>query len=450
MSSPDREQSPLKDVLKTSLPAVVDLSSQTIAWLIEAIYIGNLSAAALAGVGFSLQIVILTFTVLLTFVVGASIIITRYLGAGNTWKANHVLAQALIIGTILSFLIAASWYFGGTQLLFMIKEEDASARLFGIEYLETLSYFGPLIIVNFIALGIMRMAGDTMLTMKVNLFANILHLSLAPLLIFGLWGFPRMETKGAALAVGIAHSLALFITLYYLRSRKGSLFLSLKEFTTPNFETFKKLFKLGIPTTVEQLVWALGQLILSFYASQVGIVVLAAHQVFVRIQSVLTMAFNGFGMASMTLVGKNIGAEDESAAIAAGNTTARVALISAILMSGVLILFKDVWLHIFTNDARVIELGTASILILAALQLPKAVNAVFTGNLRGGADLNWLMWLAIFSVIVFEGFASYFMTFTFHMSLFGLWLIQAIDEAFRTTLNIWRFRGRKWLLKTIL
>ncbi|MCB0295848.1 MAG: hypothetical protein KDG51_11555, partial [Calditrichaeota bacterium] len=122
MAASDKSQ--LKDVIRTSLPAVIDLSSQTVAWLIEAIFIGHLSAAALAGVGLALQIVILTFTVILTFVVGASIIINRYLGSQDSWNANHVLAQALMMGTILSVLITLSWYFGGTQIFAIIKEEE--------------------------------------------------------------------------------------------------------------------------------------------------------------------------------------------------------------------------------------------------------------------------------------------------------------------------------------
>ncbi|RMF55603.1 MAG: MATE family efflux transporter, partial [Calditrichaeota bacterium] len=326
--SSDRK-STLKDVLKTSFPAAIDLSSQTVAWLIEAIFIGHLNAAALAGVGFALQVIILTFTVVLTFVVGASIIIVRYLGARDTWNANHVLAQALILGTIFSFFIAFLWYFGGTQIFHIIKEDEPMARLYSINYLKTISLFGPLIIVNFIALGIMRMAGDTLLTMKVSLFANTIHLTLDPILIFGLFGFPRLEAQGAAIAVGTAHSLAFFLTFYYLRSRKSVLFLSFREYTTPNFQTFKRLFKLGFPTTVEQLVWALGQLVLSFYAARMSIVILAAHQVFVRIQSVLTMAYQGFGMASMMLVGKNIGAEEEHQALHTGKIAGRVAFFSS-------------------------------------------------------------------------------------------------------------------------
>ena len=444
------QKSPLKDILKTSLPAVIDLSSQTVAWLIEAILIGNISAAALAGVGLALQIVILTFTVVLTFVVGASIIINQYLGAKDTWNANHVLGQALMVGTLLAIILSLAWYFGGTQIFLAIREDEPAARIYGVQYLKIISYFGPLIIINFMALGIMRMVGDTFITMKINLFTNALHLTLAPVLIFGYLGFPKMEAQGAALAVGIAHSTAFFITLYFLRSRKTALFFSFKEYTTPNLETFKRLYKLGLPTTIEQLVWAFGQLVLSFYAGLLGIVVLAAHQVFVRVQSVLTMVYQGFGLASMTLVGKSIGADDERTAIKAGWQTGWVALGTAMFGAALLYLSQDHWFAIFTQDEDVVTFGTHAVMVLAIIQLPKAMNIVFTGNLRGGGDLAWLMWLAITSVIIFEIAGSYFVAVIFNYTLIGIWLMQGLDETFRLLLNFGRFQKRKWKIKDMI
>ncbi len=441
--------SPLKDILKTSLPAVLDLSSQTITWLIEAIFIGHLSAAALAGVGISLQIVLLTFAILLTFVMGASIIILRYLGNNDSWKANHVLAQALMIGTILSVIIALIWYFGGTQVMHIIKEEEPVARQFAVEWLKTASFFAPIFIVNFIALGIMRMAGDTFLTMKVNLIANVIHILLLPLLVFGNLGFPRLEAKGAALSVGIAHSIGIIITIYYLRSRKSSLFLSFREYTTPNFQTFKRLFKLGFPTTVEQLVWAFGQLILSFFAARLGIIPLAVHQVFLRIQSVLSMAFQGFGLAAMTLVGKNLGAEEEGLALKTGGLAGRVALIASILVAVILVIFQRPILLAFTSNESVLYYGRQVIYALAILQIPKALNIVFSANLRGGADLAWLMWLSIASVIIFETLGAYFLAMTLQLGLLGLWSIQIVDESTRFVLNYFRFKGKKWKILEI-
>lgn len=436
--------SPLKDILKTSLPAVVDLSSQTIAWLIEAVFIGHLSAAALAGVGISLQIVLLTFAIMLTFVMGSSIIILRYLGADDSWNANHVLGQALMIGTILSIFIGLTWYFGGTQLMSIIKEEEPIAQQFGVDWLKTASFFAPIFILNFIALGIMRMAGDTMITMKVNLLANVVHLVLLPILVFGHFGFPRLEARGAALAVGIGHSLAFCLSIYYLRSRKSVLFLSFKEYTKPNYETFKQLFKLGVPTTVEQLVWAIGQLILSFFAARMGIIALAVHQIFARIQSVLSMAYQGFGLASMTLIGKNLGAEEKHLALRTGNIAGKVALITAVIFSIGILIFHKIIIAAFTKDPAVVSFGSSVIYVLAIIQIPKAVNIVFSGNLRGGADLAWLMWLAIGSVILFETFGAYSFVHFFKIGLAGLWIIQAIDESTRFTLNYFRFKRGKW------
>jgi putative MATE family efflux protein len=443
------ENSALKDILKTSLPAVIDLSSQTVTWLIEAIFIGHISAAALAGVGISLQIVLLTFAVLLTFVMGASVIILRYLGANDKWNANHILGQALMIGTILSIIIGLTWYFGGTQLMGLIKEEEPIAKQFGVQWLKTASFFAPIFIVNFLALGIMRMAGDTLITMKVNVLANLIHLLLLPLLVFGEFGFPRLEAKGAALAIGIAHTVGLISTIYFLRSRKSVLFLSFKEYTTPNFETFKQLFKLGFPTTVEQLVWAFGQLILSFFAARMGIIPLAVHQVFLRIQSVLSMAFQGFGLASMTLVGKNLGADKESMALHTGWVAGRVALIAAVLVAIILVIFDKLIISAFTSNQDVIDYGSKVILALAILQIPKAVNIVFSGNLRGGADLAWLMWLAIINVFIFETASAYVLTFIFHIGLVGLWGIQSVDETSRLILNYFRFKGKKWKILKI-
>jgi putative MATE family efflux protein len=434
----------LREVLKTSLPAVFDLSSQTIALLVEVIFIGHLSTAALAGVGISQQIILLTFTIILTFVVGSSIIVVRYLGAGDTWNANHILGQSLIVGVVLSIFISLIWYYGAPFILLLIKEKEPLARIYGAKYLTTIAFFTPFIITNFIALGIMRGAGDTMVTMKINIIINLLHVLLDAVLIFGLLGFPRLETRGAGLAVGIAHTTGFFITFYYLRSRKTSLFLAFMEITRPNFATFKRLIKAGIPTTVEQLIWSLGQLIMSIYAGWLGRTFLATHQVFVRLQSVLTMIFFGFSIGSMTLVGKNLGADHARQAKRTGRITGAVGLTVSIIIAVILYLFSCQLMWVFTNDQQVIAMGLDLMVILALIQLPKGINIVYSGNLRGSADLKWLMWLAVTTAISYEMIISWILAIPLGLGLTGLWLVQGIDESTRFLLNYWRFHRKKW------
>ena len=434
----------LSEILKTSLPAVIDLSSQTFTWLIEAILIGNLATAALAGVGIAQQIILLTFSILLTFVVGSSIIVARYLGAGDTWNANHVLGQSLIIGVAFSIVISLIWYFGAPLLFGLIREDEPTASIYGIRYITTIAWFAPLIITNFIALGIMRGIGDTMWSMKINVTVQIINLTLDALLIFGLFGFPRLETMGAGLAVGIAHSLGFFMTMTLLRSRRASLFLAVMEITRPNYKTFKKLIKMGIPTTVEQLVWSIGQLIISIYAGWLGIVVLATHQVYIRIQSVIIMIFFGFGLGSMAIVGKKLGARDIRQAKRTGMITGGVGLVASIIIAVVLYLAATPIVSVFSDDPAVIDLATSLFFILAIIQIPKGVNIVFSGTLRGSADLNWLMWLAIITVVLYDILGAWFMAVYWGIGLAGFWIVQGIDESTRLVLNFWRFNREKW------
>jgi putative MATE family efflux protein len=385
------------------------------------------------------QFVVLTFSILLTFVVGSSIIIVRYLGANDTWNANHVLGQALFMGVMLSIVIGLFWYFLVPLLFHLIKEEGAVARSYGITYIKTVACFSPLIVTNFIALGILRGVGDTMLTMTISLIVNGLNIILDSVLIFGWLGFPRLETFGAALAVGIAHSVGFIITLTFLRNRKSSLFLPVMEITSPRISTFKQLFKMGVPTTIEQFVWSIGQIVLSFFAARINVNALAAHQVMVRIQSVLAMINWGFAVAGMTLVGKNIGANELAEARKSGQLVGFVSLINALIVALLVWLLDDLIFAAFTSNSDVIILCKTIIIAFVLLQMPKAMNTSYAGNLRGAADLNWLMWLAVVSVILNEIIGAYVLTFAFGLGLIGLWIIQIIDESGRLVLNYWRF-----------
>lgn len=413
-------------------------------WTFEAILIGKLSAAAFAGHGMAVQIIVVVLTLLLTFIVGSSIIINRYLGENNTWEANHIMGQALILGTAMAIAISILWYFGADLIFQLIREGGTAARQAGKIYLKTVAKFGPVVLTNFVALGIIRGAGETRCAMMINLSVVSLNFVLAPVLIFGLLGFPRLEVMGAALAMCIAHTVGFMITLYILRSRKLSLFLAFRELTTPNMRTFRRLFKTGIPTTVEQLVWAIGQLVVSAYAAQLGIVVLAVHQVFLRIQAILSMFYLGFGLGAMTLVGKTAGARDRQGvfrtAFAANWVVLGFALVVFLFMS----LLAEPLVAVFTSDDNVVQLGASVMIIFALVQIPKALDGVLIGNLRGVGDLQWLMWVTIASVVFLEVGLNWLLVFVLNYSLAALWLVHLCDEIVRSTVNFIRFRSGKW------
>jgi putative MATE family efflux protein len=343
--------------------------------------------------------------------------------------------------------LALFWYFGATNIFKLIKEGGSEAEQAGVTYLKTLAIFAPFIITNFIAVGIVRGAGETHFSMLINLGVNGLNLILAPILIFGGLGLPRLEVRGAALAAGICHTLGFCATLYLLRSHKSVLYLSFRDMARPHLQTFKRLFNAGIPTTIEQLVWAFAQLVVTGYVAVLGIELLAAHQVFMRIQAILSMLYMGFGMGAMTLMGKNLGAAKRRLAQRTAETSSWLMYACVMVVVIILAAFSRQVLRVFTDEPEVINIGAFVIKVFALAQIPKAINGVLMGNLRGAGDLRWLMWTSIFSAFVFEIGLVWLIAFILHWSKFaflGLWIVHMTDETLRMAAHYWRFKGGKW------
>ena len=446
-------------ILKSSLPAALDLASQPVMWLVEAVFIGRLSAAALGGVGFALQIILLTSTVLLTFVMGAIILINRHLGSRDRWGANHILGQTLMAGLIISAAIGVIWYFGAPMIFKIIREKEILGNLSptpslsgmdsGILYLKTVALFAPIIFTNFMAVFIIRGAGDTHVSMFINITMNVMNVLLSPILIYGLFGLPRLEVRGAALAVVTAHTIGFAMTVYSLRRPTSTLFLSIHELTTPNWQSVKQLFRLGLPTTVEQLVWSVAQFIIMGYVALMGITELAIHNVFMRIQGVLSMFYLGFGITAMTHMGKNLGANEQGQAEHTGLVTHRTAFLFVVLVVVLMVVFTNPVLHVFIRkeDAVIADYRFRALFIVFALvQIPKAMNTVIVGSLRGAGDIQWIMWVNIIGVLVLEVGFNWIGSFLLHLGLIGIWSIQGIDEIVRSQINYFRFRRGKWKL----
>ena len=187
-------------------------------------------------------------------------------------------------------------------------------------------------------------------------------------------------------------------------------------------------------------------MIITSYAAILGLVFLAAHQVFMRIQAVLSMFFMGFSLGAMTLVGQNIGADEKKRAEQTGRMAGYVVLVFVLLIVAGIFIFSKPLIALFTGDEEVVAVGANILKLFAFIQIPKALNAVLCGNLRGAGELKWLMYLALFSLFFVEIGLTWVVVFPLGMSLWGIWLILGLDETVRTILDYWRFHGGRWKL----
>ncbi len=452
----------LGSILKTSVPIVFDLAAQIIMWSVEVTLVSRIAPRvmdkyyprlnvtgvdALTAVGNVVQIVIVTCTVLLIFVFGATIIINKLIGSGDRDRADHFLGQSLFTTLFAAVGVGLVWYFLSPVIFRVFLGAPEGVTAIGIDYFRVIAFFSPFIILNFVAIGIVRGAGDTHLSMVTSLLVNSIHLVLAVLLIYGVWFFPPMGVKGSALAAGIGHTVGCCFTFSVILTGKSVLTFRWSDFTGINTESIVRVIKTGLPIALEQLVWTIGILIVISFSNRFGAVAAAAHIIVLNYQRIFSMIYQAFGIGALSLVGQRFGAKHFEHA---RHTTVMFFWLVGgfVLVLSVAVFFKGRYLTLlFSSDEAVASICIEVFKVAAFIQLPKALSYIYSFSLRGIGENRYPMYLAIAGVLIFEVILGYNLAFTLGMSIVGLWLAQCFDEVFKVSLAARRFYRKIHYLK---
>ncbi|MBN2070423.1 MAG: MATE family efflux transporter [Candidatus Krumholzibacteriota bacterium] len=444
-------------ILKTSVPIIVDFGAQVVMWTIEPMLVGHLAIRsmqryypglgatgvdALTAVGGVVQVILFTCTILLTFVFGATILINRLLGEKKREEADHFLGQTLFTAMFPAFGIALIWYYLSPVIFRTLLGASPAVTAISVDYFRVLSWFAPFILMNFVAIGIVRGAGDTHLSMIVGLLVNGIHLVLAVCLIYGVWFFPGLGVRGAAYAAAIGHTTGFFFTYSVILRGKSVLTFKSYDFRSIKRSSIWRIIKTGTPSTLEQLAWMTGITIVIGFSNRLGPTAAAAHIVALTFHRLFAVMYLAFGMGALTLVGQRYGAKEYIRARQMAHTFQGIVLCVVIFLAAV-IFFRAKYLAIlFTTDPDVIPLCIEILKIIAIVQIPKAMSYILSFSLRGVGENRYPMYLAFGGVFLIEVLLGFNLAFVFGLSLAGLWIAAIIDEVLKVLLSARRFRVR--------
>jgi putative MATE family efflux protein len=179
---------------------------------IDLIWVGKLGSSSIAGVGVSGMVVMLANALMMGLFTGLRAMVSRLIGAGDTYKANHVAQQALIISITISIIMA------GIGILFA----EPILVLLGVSS-EVVSEGAPYLRINFIGMvtmsfqrvteSVMQASGDSVRPMWVAVFYRLFHIALCPFLVFGWSFFPRLGVSGASITSILSQGLGAGIGL---------------------------------------------------------------------------------------------------------------------------------------------------------------------------------------------------------------------------------------------
>lgn len=426
-------------------PTIVGFGAQTLVRFADFVMVGGLGPEALAAVGLGGQVYWLVQAVANLVPTGLAAIVARAVGAGNPSRSDAALRQGILLSTVLAIattLIGLPF----TDFAIAIYGVDPGVVSMGSDYLYWMLWGTVPFSLSFVFGAALRAAGDVRTPLYVGLVTNVLNVGLNWVLIYGNLGAPALGVAGAAMASSIVMFIQL-ATFFWLWTR-GRLILAARGGSfKPDRELCRRLFIIGYPAAIEQLLFQIGLLGFQRIMSLYGTAAIAAYNVGAQILSLSFIPGIGFATAAGTLVGQHLGDGNEDAANRSGWRATWGAVASMTTIGLLIISAAQPLAKIFSSDPEVVALTIDFIWILGAVQPLMAIEFALGGSLRGAGDTFYPMITVFFGLFLARLVPASIAGFAFGAPLQLVWCALIGDYAVKAFLLVRRFRGGYW--KTI-
>ena len=268
----------------------------------EAAYLGILGTEALAAMGFAFPISMFLFAFASGIGTGASSVIARVYGAGDRAQAARLVTHAQLLVFLVSVAISAFGLVFAQGLLTSLGAVG-EVRAMSTEYLRIYMLGFPLFMLSMVGSTLLRATGSAASPGLVMAGGSVLQIGIAPLLIFGLFGFPDLGVAGAAWAYVASRvfSVALYLVIL-LRVRMINWSL------TDLGKSWRAILHVGGPATASSLTFPISMLVITRLLAGHGDEVVAGYTLASRVETLVHMVIWSASSSVAPFVGQNWGA----------------------------------------------------------------------------------------------------------------------------------------------
>lgn len=411
---------------------------------VDTMMVSSLGPKAISAVGVTGQPRMLMMTAILSLNMGVTAVVARRRGEGDMIGASKTLKQSLWINLMLgAIMVAISCFL--TEPIMRLAGAQA-------EYIaDSVAYFRIIMSGQFFAcIGMtinaaQRGCGNTKVSMRSNVTANLVNIVFNYLLINGNFGFPKLGVVGAAIATAIGHMVAFLMALYsVVHPHKGEL--NIVDGGKWGFDkkTLSSVTKVATGAFTEQISLRAGLFAFSSIIARLGTIQFATHQISMSLSQLIFSFADGLGVASSSLVGQGLGMKRPDLSTIYGKIGQRCSMIIGLTLSALLVVFRRQLYGLFTDDAEVIALGMKLCYFVAAVCMIQTSQVVISGCLRGAGDSRYVAVTSLVSIGTFRVGLSYLLCYPLGIGVYGAWIGFLVDQCTRLVLNYTRFHRGGW------
>jgi putative MATE family efflux protein len=437
----------LRNLLQLSWPMVTMETLFVVSQVVDMIWIGRLGSTAIAGVGIANIVVMMVMSMDMGLIVGVRALVARHVGEGDIPGANRIAGQALIMSAGWGALMMIIGYSlaGDIMGLFGMEEQVVNE---GMAYMRVMFAGWVAMDLLVMSLYIFQSSGDTITPMLVEASIRVVHITMCPFLVLGLWIFPDMGVRGAALSNVVSQSLGAIILLTLLMQGRSRLKLSIKDFY-PVPRTLWRIIKIGLPALLMNVQRSFGNLILTWFIAPFGTLAIAAHSLASRIEMFVTMPPMGIGMGAGVMVGQNLGARQPQRAERSAWLGMGVVEVIMLTFSTALLIWANQIMGVFTRDPELIKIGSLFLRIATASYVIFGISSVLQNCIAGAGDTLPNMIISIATIWLVQIPLALLLPKTGNLGVYGIrWAIVAATFVGAIVYLIYFKRGR-WKKKKV-
>jgi multidrug resistance protein, MATE family len=381
----------MRRILLLSLPIIGGMMSQNIMNLVDTAMVGTLGDAALGAVGLGGFANFMFMALLLGISVGVQTTAARRKGAGALDEMAVPLNGGLLIMLCVAPPLSALLYWG-VPAIYPYLNSDPEVIAQGVPYLQARVLAILFVGANFAFRGYWNAVDLPRLYMGTLIVMHASNIFLNWVLIFGNLGAPALGTQGAGIAS--AASTVVGFSLYVwlgFRHARGAGFLQ----RAPERAQLGALFRLSLPSGIQQLFFSTGFVVTFWIIGQVGTREMAAATVILNLTLVALLPGLGLGLAAATLVGQALGRGTPDDASRWGWEVARVGMVALFVLGLPGAIWPELLLSVFIHDPATMEVARFPMRLVGIGMAVEGLGMVMMHNLLGAGDAKRVMKVAV-------------------------------------------------------
>lgn len=352
-----------KLIISMSLPMVVSMLVQALYNVVDSVFVSRLSEDALTAVSMAFPMQNLLISAAVGLGVGINAMLSRSLGEKNFSAANKTAENGIFLEALgyILFLLVGIFI---TKPFFISQSASAEITNMGIEYTRICLLMSFGVFMQTASERILQSTGRTLFTMITQSTGAVINIILDPILIFGLFGMPKMGVAGAAAATVTGQICAAVLATILNIKCNPDVSISFKGFK-PEMKYIKTILTVGVPSIIMSSVgsvmtFGMNKILITFSSTAV-----AVFGIYFKLNSFVFMPIFGLNNGTVPIISYNYGAKNKKRL----TKTVKLAIIYAVaIMLAGLALFQfipDVFLKFFDASEHMLEIGVPALRVIS-------------------------------------------------------------------------------------